>query len=101
MGIVGAPALGSRTMSEFPNLKGGVYPDDWLDHEDIPCKQGRWENVAKTYEDRDGRVHTFIGCVRRPKTRGAIDRETWMCQMFGADWRTNSRVAPHRNTSVL
>ena len=50
---------------------------------------------------RQGRWMGCVGMVKRPKIRGQVNRDDWMCQMFGADWRTNGRVAPRKGTAVL
>lgn len=80
------------------DIKDGVYRDDWLDFDDIGIRS-KPEAHALTYVE-DGVVHT-LGAIRCQKTRGSISRDDWMCQMFGADWRTNGRVAPRRGAAVL
>ena len=70
--------------------RDGTPFDIWLEESanDRPVKQqGRWMGCT--------------GMVKRPKIRGQIDREAWICQMFGTDWRTNGRVAPRRGAAVL
>ena len=70
------------------DIVDGVYRDDpldWVDWEKWPPSPCRGAPPKNQWTGH-------IGAVRRPKTRGQIGREAWMCKMFGNDWRSNGLV---------